>query len=37
MHPFWLNLQGEYDLRLAREEKLRRIEKEVHPLALQAA
>ena len=34
---FWLNLQGEYDLRLAREEKLRRIEKEVHPLALKAA
>ncbi len=34
---FWLNLQGEYDLRLAREEKLRRIEREVHPLALKAA
>jgi hypothetical protein len=34
---FGLNLQGEYDLRLARQEKLRRIEKEVHPLALQAA
>jgi addiction module HigA family antidote len=34
---FWLNLQGEYDLRVAREEKLNRIEKEVHPLSLQAA
>jgi len=34
---FWLNLQGGYDLRLAQEDKLRRIEKEVRPLALKAA
>jgi addiction module HigA family antidote len=30
---FWLNLQSEYDLRLAKQKKLARIEKEVHPLA----
>ena len=30
---FWLNLQSEYDLRLARQKKLPLIEKEVHPLA----
>jgi addiction module HigA family antidote len=30
---FWLNLQGEYDLRLARQKSFARIEKEVHPLA----
>src|SRR5947207_5280899 len=30
---FWLNLQSEYDLRLAKREKLAQIEKEVHPLA----
>lgn len=30
---FWLNLQSEYDLRLAREKNLSRIAKEVHPLA----
>ena len=29
---FWLNLQSEYDLRLARESKLARIQKEVQPL-----
>jgi len=28
---FWMNLQGEYDLRLAKE-KLASVEKEVHPL-----
>jgi addiction module HigA family antidote len=30
---FWLNLQSEYDLRLAKKKNLSRIEKEVHPLA----
>ncbi len=30
---FWLNLQTEYDLRLAAEKKLDRIEREVRPLA----
>jgi antitoxin HigA-1 len=30
---FWLNLQSEYDLRLARQKKWSRIEKEVRPLA----
>jgi addiction module HigA family antidote len=30
---FWLNLQSEYDLRLARDKNFPRIEKEVHPLA----
>jgi len=30
---FWLNLQSEYDLRLARRKSLPRIEKEVRPLA----
>ena len=30
---FWLNLQGEYDLRLAKEKSFSRIEREVHPLA----
>jgi addiction module HigA family antidote len=30
---FWLNLQGEYDLRVAKKKNLSRIEKEVHPLA----
>ena len=34
---FWLNLQSDYELRLARREKMKRIEKEVHPLALKAA
>lgn len=29
---FWLNLQGEYDLRLAKEAKLAKIQKEVRPL-----
>jgi len=29
---FWLNLQNEYDLRLAQEGGLDRIKKEVHPL-----
>jgi addiction module HigA family antidote len=29
---FWMNLQAEYDLRLARDSKLARIAKEVHPL-----
>ncbi len=29
---FWLNLQSEYDLRLAREAKLKSIRKEVRPL-----
>jgi antitoxin HigA-1 len=33
---FWLNLQMDYDLRQARREKLKQIEKEVHP-HLQAA
>jgi addiction module HigA family antidote len=30
---FWLNLQSEYDLRLAKQKKFLRIETEVHPLA----
>ncbi len=30
---FWLNLQSEYDLRLAKQKYLSRIEKEVRPLA----
>jgi antitoxin HigA-1 len=30
---FWLNLQSEYDLRIAKAKKLRQIEKEVRPLA----
>ena len=30
---FWLNLQSEYDLRLARQKSFPRIQKEVHPLA----
>jgi addiction module HigA family antidote len=28
---FWMGLQAEYDLRVARREKLRRIEREVTP------
>src|SRR5512141_83372 len=28
---FWLGLQAEYDLRVARREKLRKIEREVAP------
>src|SRR3954467_9319785 len=31
---FWLNLQTEYDLRVARDGKLKMITKEVHPLVL---
>jgi addiction module HigA family antidote len=30
---FWLNLQAEYDLRIARDAKMRVIEREVLPLA----
>src|SRR5258707_10267269 len=30
---FWLNLQSEYDLRLAKRKNFPRIEKEVQPLA----
>src|SRR2546423_729148 len=30
---FWLNLQSEHDLRLAKLRNLQRIEKEVRPLA----
>jgi antitoxin HigA-1 len=30
---FWLNLQSEFDLRVAKNKNLSRIEKEVHPLA----
>jgi addiction module HigA family antidote len=30
---FWLNLQSDYDLRVAKEKKLKLIEREVHPLA----
>lgn len=30
---FWLNLQSEHDLRLAKKKNLSRIQKEVHPLA----
>lgn len=30
---FWLNLQSEYDLRLARQKKLPLIQREVRPLA----
>jgi addiction module HigA family antidote len=30
---FWLNLQSDYDLRVAKKAKLRAIEQEVHPLA----
>ncbi|HEX9759789.1 MAG TPA: HigA family addiction module antitoxin [Candidatus Acidoferrales bacterium] len=29
---FWLNLQTRYDLELARDKGLRRVEREVHPL-----
>jgi antitoxin HigA-1 len=28
---FWIGLQADYDLRVARQEKLRRIEREVAP------
>lgn len=28
---FWVGLQADYDLRMARREKLKRIEREVHP------
>jgi addiction module HigA family antidote len=28
---FWVGLQADYDLRMARREKLRRIEREVQP------
>src|SRR5665213_3434680 len=34
---FWLNLQTDYDLHIVRQQKLQKIEKEVHPLALAAA
>ena len=30
---FWLNLQSEYDLRLAKAKNFPRLEKEVYPLA----
>src|SRR5437588_11050443 len=30
---FWLNLQSEYELRLAKRKSLWQIQKEVHPLA----
>src|SRR5437870_4187662 len=30
---FWLNLQSDYDLRLAKQNNLSQIQKEVHPLA----
>jgi addiction module HigA family antidote len=30
---FWLNLQSDYDLRVARQKSFAQIEKEVHPLA----
>jgi antitoxin HigA-1 len=30
---FWMGLQSEYDLRVARREKLRKIEREVAPQA----
>ena len=30
---FWLNLQSEYDLRLAKGKNFPRLEKEVYPLA----
>jgi len=30
---FWLNLQNEYDLRLAKQKNFPQIQKEVHPLA----
>ena len=30
---FWLNLQSDYDLRLAKQKNLSQIQKEVHPLA----
>src|SRR5436305_1738210 len=33
---FWLNLQSEYNLRLAKRKNLARIAREVHPLAAQA-
>jgi addiction module HigA family antidote len=33
---FWLNLQSDYDLRIAKQTKLRAIEQEVHPLATAA-
>ncbi|HMJ66012.1 MAG TPA: HigA family addiction module antitoxin [Candidatus Binatia bacterium] len=31
---FWLNLQSEYDLRLARQKNFPQIQKQVHPLAV---
>ncbi len=34
---FWINLQSEYELRIARDRQLDRIEKEVHPFTLKAA
>ncbi len=34
---FWLNLQNDYDLRIARNRKLKTITKQVQPLALEAA
>jgi addiction module HigA family antidote len=30
---FWLNLQSDYDLRIAKQKNFAQIEKEVHPLA----
>lgn len=34
---FWLNLQTDYDLRIAKARKLKRIAQQVRPLALEAA
>jgi addiction module HigA family antidote len=34
---FWLNLQTDYDLRIAKSRKLKRIAQQVRPLALEAA
>ena len=34
---FWVNLQAEYDLRVAKGNKFKKIEREVRPLALRAA
>ena len=33
----WAGLQADYDLRLARDEKLRQIERDIEPLALEPA
>ena len=34
---FWMNLQTNYELRIARVHELRRIERDVHPIQVAAA